>query len=175
MRLFLAVDVPEDVRQRISYMQERLAEIPGVNIVKPDHVTLKFIGETAQKFSDIAEKLAHILDDFYPFAAEAVGMGTFPATHPKVVWVGCPALAPLQKAIMEGFGDSAEATPHITVARVKDGRGKEHLVKHVNQMKEYSYGRIDIDNIKIKSSVLTTTGPTYSDVATVQLNFTKSS
>ncbi|MBI4014776.1 MAG: RNA 2',3'-cyclic phosphodiesterase [Candidatus Aenigmarchaeota archaeon] len=174
MRLFIAVDAPVSVRQKISYVQERLVEIPGVSVTPNAslHATLKFIGETEENVTKVAAKVQEALRDFCPFKADVTGIGVFPGeNHPRIVWVGCPALLSLQKALTDE--DNTTPIPHITIARVRDGRGKMELLKNVAQLRGQSYGTMSIEEVKIKSSILAPNGPVHKDEATIKLDFTR--
>lgn len=174
MRLFIAVDIPDHVKEKITYVQERIADYPGVSIVKKDnlHHTLKFIGEAPEsRLPEIKGRLSKALKEFLPFDALVSGMGVFPhERHVRIVWVGTPALSHIQKAVMEEFHDGKkEAVPHITTARLKHGKAKAEIMKHIDQLKGHCFGTMRVSEVKIKSSTLTPGGPVYRDVETIKL------
>jgi 2'-5' RNA ligase len=75
-RLFIALDLPEDVTAGL----ERLCEgLPGMRWVEADqfHLTLRFIGEVDQgTFYEIGEALARVSHP--PFELALTGLGQFP-------------------------------------------------------------------------------------------------
>ncbi len=90
MRLFVAVDVDESVRERIKPLLKELSSINGIKAVEPEnlHITLLFLGEVCEgKLSRIEERLAEV--DFQPFKISFEGVGAFPNVNsPRVVWIG---------------------------------------------------------------------------------------
>lgn len=135
MRLFVALDIDDGIRERISRFVEGVRNFsPDARWVKEEslHITLKFIGEQdEEKVEAIQESLARI-------SARAPeihfrGYGFFP--NPKsarVFWVGMKAgaeLGALATAIdekMPALGISKEErafSPHLTLARISGGSG----------------------------------------------------
>lgn len=128
IRLFVAVDVPEDISTLICGLG---GTIPGSRPVAADqlHLTLKFIGEVQSGLLlDIKEALADITVP--PFSLCLKGVGHFPPRGlPKVLWVG---ISPVDEVIalrnkienaLYKAGIPREGrkfSPHITVARLKN-------------------------------------------------------
>src|SRR3989338_8308139 len=98
MRLFLAVNIPESVKQYLGEVQESLKGHEGrITWVKPEnmHFTLKFLGDVEEgKVDAITEKMSKI--PYAPFSVELTDIGTFPSpSSPTVVWVGVKDETPL--------------------------------------------------------------------------------
>ena len=57
MRLFLAIDIPENLKEEVAKFQEQF-KIKGIKLVEKEnlHITVKFLGEVDE------EKLKEILD-----------------------------------------------------------------------------------------------------------------
>ena len=80
MRLFIAIEIPEDIKEYLAKIQEEiddtLAKIRFVN-KNQIHLTLKFLGEVqpnnAEKTKDILKKIA-----LSPFSVNLSGIGVFP-------------------------------------------------------------------------------------------------
>jgi len=124
MRLFIALDIDESIRERIGLFQDGVrgfAEEAGW--VRPEslHVTLKFIGEKSDDaVSDIQRALAQIAVN--KFSLTFRGVGFFPtAKSARVFWVGIEsgpelsALAQKVDAAIERLGIPKEThayTPH---------------------------------------------------------------
>ena len=91
MRLFVALDIPDEIREHITRFVEGLQRYaPDANWVKPAsyHVTLKFIGE---KSPAEVEQLKRILAGISnpPVNIAFRGFGFFPnANSPRVFWAG---------------------------------------------------------------------------------------
>ena len=93
MRLFVAVNFPARLRQKIARLCRPLREagVPG-RWTEPDqvHLTLKFIGEVpAAEVEPIAEALQEVAGSFRPFEMKFGPIGAFPSPRrPRVVWLG---------------------------------------------------------------------------------------
>ncbi len=134
MRLFVALDIPEDIRQRIrTFIAGVRGFAPDVRWVSPDslHVTLKFIGEQPD------DKLGAIKDALQTVKGEAMDVsfrstGFFPtAKSARVFWIGIeadPRLAALAGSVdkaLEPLGIEREQrafSAHLTLARSGSGR-----------------------------------------------------
>jgi RNA 2',3'-cyclic 3'-phosphodiesterase len=133
MRIFIALDIDREIRERIARFMEGVRGFaPDVRWVTAEslHVTLKFIGEKAPDVVDqVKGALAHVKTA--PFEVSFRGYGFFPgARAARVFWVGIEAGPPL--AGLAGVVDAAiaqlgiqkeepEFTPHLTLARAGSG------------------------------------------------------
>jgi RNA 2',3'-cyclic 3'-phosphodiesterase len=129
MRLFVALDIDDEIRERIARFIEGVQGFaPDARWVKPEslHMTLKFIGEQPDAaVSRIKEALATV--NACETQIHFRGHGFFPtAKSARVFWIGMEAgleLAPLAAAIDEktaalGIPKEERAfSPHLTLAR----------------------------------------------------------
>jgi len=128
MRIFIALDIPVEVRARLSeYMERARSYAPEARWARVEglHVTLKFVGHVSdERVEQIKAALASIKTA--PFAVRFEGIGFFP--NPKaarVFWAGVgstelPALASAIDAALEKLGVERETKPyhpHLTLAR----------------------------------------------------------
>jgi len=126
IRLFVALEIPEVVRDRLTSME---GGVPGARWLSDDqlHLTLRFIGE-------VDDHVAHDIDDTLvglrapAFTLELAGVGEFGGKNPRALWVGVRAndsLIHLQRKIetaLQRIGLPAEErkfSPHVTLARLK--------------------------------------------------------
>jgi 2'-5' RNA ligase len=129
MRIFIALDIDDAIRQRIQRFMEGVSGFaPDARWVRPEslHVTLKFIGE---KPGEAVEGIKHTLSVLRSDSIDITirGYGFFPTTKAaRVFWVGIesgPQLPALAKAVDEAtsaLGIAKEDhpfTPHLTLAR----------------------------------------------------------
>jgi 2'-5' RNA ligase len=141
MRLFVALDIDDDIRERIARYVDGVRNFaPDARWVNPEslHVTLKFIGEQADV---AAEAIKRALADVVGRAGEIHfrGYGFFPTPKSaRVFWIGMeagPELAALAAAIdekMPALGIPKEErafSPHLTLARGAGGSGSPHRRK----------------------------------------------
>lgn len=127
LRLFIALDLPQDIKDRIRPL---LSGVPGAKWSRPEnlHLTLRFLGNTdGRTFVDLRDRLSQI--DAPEFDLELKGVGTF-SEGQKVtqLWAGVAkseGLIRLQTKIerlvqMEGFpAETRKFHPHVTLARVR--------------------------------------------------------
>jgi 2'-5' RNA ligase len=129
MRIFIALDIDDAIRQRIQRFMEGVSGFaPDARWVRPEslHVTLKFIGE---KPMEIMEDIKRLLSGIRAESFEITfrGYGFFPtAKAARVFWVGIesgPQLPSLAKAVDDAaliLGIPKEDhpfAPHLTLAR----------------------------------------------------------
>lgn len=179
MRLFLSVDLPDSLATAVADVQERLADAAGMTFVDPGqaHVTMKFLGEVDEdRVPAVEDAVETAIDDagVEPFEATLEGIGVFPnLDYISVVWVGVESgsdeLTRLAAAIERettaiGFDpEDHEFTPHVTVARMKDARGKRHVQKVVRGDPP-TLGSFRVEQVRLKESTLSSDGSTYETV-----------
>ncbi|HXZ79002.1 MAG TPA: RNA 2',3'-cyclic phosphodiesterase [Terriglobales bacterium] len=133
MRIFIALDIPEEIRQRIMRFCEGLrAFAPDANWVRPEsfHLTLKFVGEKPEAEVEKLKSALHAVRG-QPTTVEFQGFGFFPSpTSPRVFWVGIHGdehLTSLARAIDEAAAslriprEEHAFHPHLTLARAGSG------------------------------------------------------
>lgn len=129
MRLFVALDLPPEVKSRLSGLS---GGIPGLRWVPPEnyHLTLRFIGEVDRVGAEeVDEALAAVRAP--AFDLTLTGVGTFErAGKIQALWVGAErttALAHLQNKVetaLQRAGLEPERrrfAPHVTLARGDNG------------------------------------------------------
>lgn len=81
MRLFVALDIPEAVRERLrDVMVDLRTACPEARWVRPEgiHVTLKFIGHVDSAKADAIREQLRTIRSERPVEMELRGMGFFP-------------------------------------------------------------------------------------------------
>ncbi len=151
MRLFLAIDLTEDVRARVEAWARSLRPLvqearlhPRWTRAEQYHLTLKFLGETeADQVADLVSAMRRIVSSWRPFEFRLSQGGAFPnELNPRVLWVGVDdstgELSRLAQEIEEGlellrFSREERAFhPHVTIARVESPRRSAR--SHVGQI-----------------------------------------
>lgn len=176
VRCFISIDVEdEEILSRILKAQRALeGSGADLKLVEPQniHVTLKFLGEVGEgKLEEVVEALKAV--EFEPFRIALRGLGAFPSPgRPRVVWIGVAEGAEETSSIYLQLEDKLAKlgfpkegrgfTPHLTIARVKSGRGREGLLKVLQALKDEEFGRMPVKGVRLKKSVLTPRGPIYS-------------
>jgi 2'-5' RNA ligase len=184
MRLFVSIDLHDDLTEGVAGVQERFADASGLSFTDPAqaHVTLKFLGDTdPERVPEITDAIAEAVDDvdFGPFETEFGGLGVFPSLdYISVVWLGVrdgsQAMTLLHEAIEPrvydlGFEpEEHDFTPHVTLARMEHAGGKE-LVQEVVRDGDPTVGSMEVDQVRLTESELTADGPVYSTVEAFDL------
>ena len=180
MRLFVAVDLPETLSEDIRAAQARFDGAAGLRFTDPEqaHVTIQFLGEVDSETREPIESALEAAvsgDDIAPFEASVGGFGVFPSLeYISVVWTGirqgAGELTRLNAIVEEhlaplGFeGDDHAFTPHVTLARMDDARGKE-TVQRVVREEDPTVGTFEVRELLLKKSELSPEGPDYSTLA----------
>ena len=134
MRLFVALDIDDQIRARIQRFVEGISGFaPEARWVRPEslHVTLKFIGERPEETVEaIKVTLSSVKSGPLKLAFRECGF--FPgAKLPRIFWIGLnggPDLVSLAATIDETMFSMAVPkeihpfSPHITLARAGSGR-----------------------------------------------------
>lgn len=179
MRLFVAIEIPDDVRQNVAAFMAKLRGTCGeARWVRPEgmHLTLKFIGEVAP------DKVAGIEAALRPARVEAVmdfifrGAGFFPNDRrPRVFWAGIeapPQLAALAADIetrLEPIGIPRENRAfhaHLTLARFDSQAGVPRLRDALAQLGPPEFGRTRATGFHLYQSQLQRGGAIYTRLAT---------
>jgi 2'-5' RNA ligase len=130
-RLFVALDLPQDVRAGLVDWQRTALADPALRVVRPEalHMTLVFLGYQAEKEVKAISKLAFDVNARAPaveLASEPVGVPR--GKRPRLIALAANSdeTVALQKQIEErlveaGFYKPEKRAfwPHLTVARVK--------------------------------------------------------
>jgi len=176
IRSFIAIELPEETRQKLAAIQEQLKESrTGVRWVKPAsiHLTLKFLGNILpEQVEGIAAAAAQLVKDEPPITLCAGGLGGFPSQRkPRVIWVGLHGeverLASIQVGLEKaletlGFArEGREFRPHLTIGRVKDRRRLQSLIEAMSTLELPEFNSFDADEIILYKSDLRPTGAIY--------------
>jgi RNA 2',3'-cyclic 3'-phosphodiesterase len=191
MRIFVGIDIDEQIRQRIYEFGQQMRELaPDARWVKPEtfHVTLKFLGEAPSEMVErVKQALAAVGGSQVNIGFE--GAGFFPnARSARVFWVGVKAddaLRQLARHVDEataqlGFSREENAyKPHLTLARAgKAASGNPHqkgssrggsrlaaLAKKLEAISQPSFGTIAAQEFFLYESKLSPAGARYTKIA----------
>ena len=169
LRLFVAVDVPDDVRDSVARAIVPLRErFPRARWSPPAnwHLTVKFLGRAWPRTLDwVLSSVEGVAAAARPFATSVAGLGTFPsARRARVLWAGLedPAgdlgaiAASLDEAMAAEYEPEKRAfTPHLTVARF------DPPVDVGSDLPEASTRPFDVDHLVLYRSHLRRPAPVY--------------
>lgn len=178
MRLFVAMDVPEQTRLdlgaliaklRTTYHGARWSRTEGM------HITLKFIGKVGEeKFPHIERALAAVRSNS-PVHLLFHGTGFFPTDrHPRVFWAGIEAspnlavLAAEMESRLEPLGIPREKRPfrpHLTLARFSSTADLDPLRDGLRPLGALEFGSADAAIFYLYQSTLKPSGAEYTRLA----------
>ncbi len=131
MRLFIAVDLPVEIKQALLKLQSDLKQL-GINGFwkSPDnfHITLEFLGEIdPNKVAALTETMSIVVRHYKPFNLSITGIGAFPSLKkPHTLWTAVSgSLKELERLKQDlhhelksnGFKlDERKFKPHISLA-----------------------------------------------------------
>jgi 2'-5' RNA ligase len=175
MRLFIAVNLPPEIRDRMAAVQDRLRRVQAdVSWVRAEnvHVTLKFLGETEEKrLKRICPALAEVARAGAPIPVGVSGIGSFGGRIPRVVWVGvgegAAALVELAGCVETALArvgvpkDRRGFTAHLTLGRVRSPRNAETLIAELGEFRGEAFGTFIATHFELMESELRPTGSRY--------------
>lgn len=186
MRVFLAVDVDDEVRSGIRALIGRLRDaldrvVKGhgrVGWVSAErvHVTLHFIGEVPEsRVTDLAAAVSRPID-VAPFDLALGGLGLFPPRgRPRVLWLGVEHGGDGLARVHEESGkrltalglplDARPFAPHVTLARFREP-GPAAVRPVIEQVGGSHVGSCRVNAITLYQSRLGAGGATYTPLAT---------
>jgi 2'-5' RNA ligase len=184
-RLFVALDLPQDVRAGLVDWQRTALSDPALRVVRPEalHMTLVFLGYQAEKDVKAIAKAAFSVDARAPaveLLTEPVGIPR--GKRPRLIALGANSdeTVSLQKQIEErlvegGFYEPEKRAfwPHLTVARVKPevpGSRKPALIRtEPHSVPEHMFRFFRPTRLVLFKSHLRRTGAEYEAMAELEL------
>lgn len=174
MRLFVALEIPPEVREKLAALIRELRAIaPKEKWVRAEnlHATLKFIGEVPpEKLDPIRKALAAVQSDS-PVKLDFRGLGFFPnEKHPRVFWASIEASPNLKKLAAdielatERLGIAREQrpfSPHLTLARFERRKLPEKLQTAVRENTTREFGALETNQFHLIESKLKPSGAEY--------------
>jgi 2'-5' RNA ligase len=176
-RAFLAFEVPPDVIDNLARVQEELRTTRAdLKMVEREnlHFTVRFLGEIQEDtVKEVDRRLQGL--ELPRFEVRVRGVGAFPdVRRPRVVWAGVAgeseesvnSAARTYLKALEGVGapDDHPFHAHITLARVRSAVNGAGLASFLASNGGRDLGLCTIGSLKLKSSILSPRGPTYSDL-----------
>jgi 2'-5' RNA ligase len=184
MRLFIAIELPDEIKRGIFAIQEQLKK-SGADAAwtRPEgiHLTLKFLGDVAEeKVPDIKGAMTGAVQSAGRFRLDVAGAGAFPnVKSPRVLWLGVRGdverLAALQSSVegaMVKLGVGPEDrifNPHLTLARIKFLRPRFSWQQAIEGIKDVRLGGIEVTAVSLMKSDLHPKGAVYTEIGRVEL------
>jgi len=186
VRTFIAIDIGPEVRRRLADVQatlQRAAPAARVRWVPPAniHLTLAFLGDLfPAMLGPLAAAVGPALSDVQEFESQAERLGFFgPPRSPRVLWAGLRDDGGRLAAVYAAASSALRALriaiedrpfkPHLTLGRVRGGRGARALVDAVRSRAALRFGAVRAGSVQIIKSTLRPEGACYTVLETLPL------
>ncbi|MFQ5950654.1 MAG: RNA 2',3'-cyclic phosphodiesterase [Candidatus Geothermarchaeales archaeon] len=183
VRAFVAIDVKgPELADFVGIVQKRLAtlrsKVTSVDATKL-HITLKFLGDVPEAaLGPVKERLEDVVRPRFSF--EVRGLGVLPnERRPRVIYLavrkGAREVAQLAAKVEDALAslgfprEKREFRAHVTLARIKQPWLARDLPQIFSEFEEASAYTVEIEDLRLKKSLLTPSGPIYSDLHVVRL------
>ena len=180
IRLFLAFELPEEIREIIDEVSKEAGRLaPEVRLVRVEniHLTVVFLGSVEESVVPRVEEVACLAcGGSHPFDVSLHGLGFFgDIRNPRVLWVGMngdiKGMSCLRNDLQKGlapFGVKKETrpfTPHLTLGRFrKEARSIKHLKGMLDQYRELTSPVGTLNKLTLFRSDLTRNGAVYTRI-----------
>ena len=173
LRLFVAIPMPETVRNEITRVRQELQQLvshDAVRWTKPEqfHLTLRFLGAVpADRVAALQEAVSAVCLGIPALRLRAQGIGFFPnARSPRVIWAGVDdgegRLVDLQKQIEAAVQPFTQEpgterfAGHVTLGRVKFLKQPEieKLAAYAQAVKSRLFGEWTANEVELVRSDL---------------------
>jgi 2'-5' RNA ligase len=184
-RLFVALDLPQDVRTGIVEWQQTALADPALRVVRPEalHITLVFLGYQGEKDAKKIAKAAFATDADAPaMELQAEPAGVPPGKRPRLIALAANSeeTVALQAGVEErlveaGFHEpeKREFWPHVTVARVRPeapgSRNPALITTQPHPLPEHMFRFFRPTRLVLFKSHLRRSGAEYEPMAELEL------
>lgn len=184
-RIFIAINLPKELKEFLHDYQKEISEIPA-RWVKPEnlHITLLFLGSIkTENLPKIFEAVNSVANSFSKFKIELEKISFFPPKSfpPRMVWVfvkKSEILEKLQKELEKKMikfqipfqKEEKEFTPHITLARIKKFEFRRLELEDFPRINEEIHLSFEAKSIDVMESHLKRKGPEYTLLKSFQLS-----
>lgn len=183
MRLFVSINLKEDLLQEVRLLQQQLSarEDARLSPARHVHITLGFLGKVEPENAGwIAEALSNV--KFFPFGVRPTHLGVFGGRkHPRVIWLGlepCDPLVELHCKIKEALEEvypsafsKGRFEPHITLTRVKQTYSSKTLMAAIDTA-TIPQLQLKVEGFSLMQSTLHSEGATYTELGYYPATYT---
>ncbi len=184
-RVFIAIELPSDVRKGLSDHINRLRKAePEIRASwsreENLHLTLKFLGHTAvTRIEALSQAAQHAVVRFSAFDLIVGRCGAFPPRgQPRVLWIGTDdpsgQLAELHRSLEDecakaGFAREVRPFhPHLTITRLRKPQGSRRLAELHGQM-GFTSQQVSVSEMVLFRSELLSEGSRHTAISRHQL------
>lgn len=176
MRLFLAIDLPKEIKDYLFELEKIVKEAKITWVSKKNlHLTLKFLGEVNE--SDIPKIKEQIQITHSKLKLKLSKIGFFPnSKEPTVIWLGIEPeeeiiflQQKLDSQLLNLFSGEQKFQAHLTLGRIKSIRRKEDFFNSIKSI-QIEQKEFEITSFQLMKSQLTKLGPIYETLENIPLS-----
>lgn len=175
-RIFIAINLPEDIKRQLFLYSEKWPELPAKWTTKDNlHITLEFLGHlTDQEIADVCKISGEVAKRRKPFSINLnkILYGPPKKMPPRMVWAEgeeSDELAELKKELQEFLLEKISFrpeggrgfTPHITLARISEWEFRKIEPEERPEVNENIDLVFTAESIEVEESELKKGGPQY--------------
>jgi RNA 2',3'-cyclic 3'-phosphodiesterase len=177
MRLFTAIDMPDEVLRNLEALLDRLKPTARLKWSPPSnlHITTKFIGEWPEDRLQELNRALSALPARSAFDIRIRNVGFYPNPHsPRVFFAGIEApddLAALAREIDQALAaigvppEQRAFTPHLTLARIKEPVPLQKLRQTIAELPSLEFGSFTAGQIYLYRSCPQPSGSVYTKLS----------
>jgi len=152
-RIFIAVNLPENIKKRLADYASKWPELP-VRWTKKDnlHITLKFLGNLSDnEIMKVCQDTKEFAKNKKPFTItlNKINYGPPKKMPPRMIWVSGPKI------------DELNLIPHITLGRIKTWEFRQIEPEERPSVDENINLSFEVASIEVMESQLKRAGPDY--------------
>lgn len=174
-RIFIAVNLPQDIKKILSDYQKKWQDIPAKwTSLNNLHITLVFLGEiTDEELGEVCMVVKQIAEDSESFNIKLnkISYGPIGKVPPRYIWAGGEKSKELsliknnlENLLIEKVRfavDKKSFAPHITLARIQEWQWRAIEPEERPKAEENIDLDFTVESIEVVESVLRKEGPQY--------------
>lgn len=174
-RIFIAINLPEDIKKELSKYEERFPELQAKWVGRENlHITLNFLGDlTDVELGDVCQTVKEVAETFKSFSISLnkIVYGPPKKMPPRYIWVNGEKSEELQELkneleelLLEKVSFKPEGrgfTPHITLARISEFAFRQIEPEERPEINDDIDFMFSVESIEVMESELKRGGPQY--------------
>ena len=181
MRIFIAINLPEEIKNKLNSFQEKWPDLP-VRWIKPEnlHITLAFLGYlTSQELWEVIKIVKEIGSRHQSFLINLKKIIYAPPKKfpPRMIWAEgkrSKELNELQKNMQKNLvkasgGQTSAFTPHITLGRIQQWEFRQIEPEERPEVNEEINLSFEVKSIEVMESQLKREGAKYNVLENIPL------
>ena len=183
-RIFIAINLPEEIKKKLSDYQSKWPELPCRWTKKENlHLTLFFLGYlTDEEVVEVCKITREVASKYNSFSIslDKILYGPPKKMPPRMIWVQgkkskilSDLKEDLEKSLTENIRfspESREFSPHLTLGRIKTWQWRQIEPEDRPEVEEDISLSFNVNSIEVMESKLKRSGPEYITLESVELS-----